>query len=48
LLETPLEVFDQSVFTNDRFYVRWHWALIPTQVEVGTFRLAVRGHCAEG
>src|SRR6266508_159901 len=24
LLETPLEVFDQSVFTpNDRFYVRW-------------------------
>jgi DMSO/TMAO reductase YedYZ molybdopterin-dependent catalytic subunit len=45
LLETPLEVFDGSVFTpNDRFFVRWHWSLIPTQVEVGTFRLAVRGH----
>ena len=29
LLETPFDVFDQSVFTpNDRFYVRWHWALI--------------------
>src|SRR3989442_11911764 len=29
LLETPLEVFDQSVFTpNDKFYVRWHWSLI--------------------
>jgi hypothetical protein len=28
LLETPFEVFDQSVFTpNDRFFVRWHWAL---------------------
>src|SRR5205823_11360166 len=45
LLETPLEVFDQSVFTpNDRFYVRWHWAVIPTDIDVGSFRLAVRGH----
>ena len=45
LLETPFEVFDQSVFTpNDRFFVRWHWALIPPEVNVDTFRLAVRGH----
>ena len=45
LLETPFEVFDQSVFTpNDRFYVRWHWAVIPTEIDVGSFRLAVRGH----
>ena len=45
LLETPFEVFDQSVFTpNDRFFVRWHWAVIPTEVDVPTFRLAVRGH----
>src|SRR6516225_2614780 len=45
LLETPFEVFDQSVFTpNDRFYVRWHWALIPTEIDVGSFRLAVHGH----
>jgi DMSO/TMAO reductase YedYZ molybdopterin-dependent catalytic subunit len=45
LLETPLEVFDQSVFTpNDRFYVRWHWAVIPTSVDVTSFRLAVHGH----
>src|SRR5919197_5551531 len=44
LLETPLEVFDQSVFTpNDRFYVRWHWSLIPSTVDVGSFRLA-SGH----
>jgi DMSO/TMAO reductase YedYZ molybdopterin-dependent catalytic subunit len=45
LLETPLEVFDQSVFTpNDRFFVRWQWAVIPTAVDVNKFRLAVRGH----
>jgi DMSO/TMAO reductase YedYZ molybdopterin-dependent catalytic subunit len=45
LLETPLEVFDEGVFTpNDRFYVRWHWAVIPTEVDVDKFRLAVRGH----
>lgn len=45
LLETPFEVFDEGVFTpNDRFYVRWHWAAIPTEIEVDKFRLAVRGH----
>ncbi len=45
LLETPFEVFDKGVFTpNDRFYVRWHWAVIPTEVKVEDFRLAVHGH----
>jgi len=45
LLETPFEVFDRGVFTpNEQFYVRWHWAVIPNAVDVGTFRLAVRGH----
>jgi DMSO/TMAO reductase YedYZ molybdopterin-dependent catalytic subunit len=45
LLETPFEVFDQSVFTpNDQFYVRWHWSVIPTEIDVGSFRLTVRGH----
>ncbi len=45
LLETPFEVFDQGVFTpNDRFFVRWHWAVIPEQVDLATFRCAVRGH----
>src|ERR1700750_3010111 len=40
LLETPFEVFDQSVITpNDRFFVRWHWAVIPTQIDAGSFRL---------
>lgn len=45
LLETPFEVFDQSVLTpNDRFFVRWHWAVIPAAVDVASFRLAVHGH----
>jgi DMSO/TMAO reductase YedYZ molybdopterin-dependent catalytic subunit len=45
LLETPMDVFDQSVFTpNDRFFVRWHWADIPTAIDAKAFRLAVHGH----
>lgn len=45
LLETPFEVFDKGVFTpNDQFFVRWHWANIPTQIDVDAFRLTVRGH----
>jgi DMSO/TMAO reductase YedYZ molybdopterin-dependent catalytic subunit len=44
LLETPFEVFDRGVFTpNDQFFVRWHWAVIPQQIDVTTFRLAIRG-----
>jgi len=40
LLETPFEVFDRGVFTpNDQFFVRWHWAVIPTEVNVDSFRL---------
>src|SRR4030081_2802868 len=45
LLETPFEVFDKGVFTpNDQFYVRWHWAVIPTDLDIGKFSLTVRGH----
>jgi DMSO/TMAO reductase YedYZ molybdopterin-dependent catalytic subunit len=45
LLETPWSVFDKGVFTpNDQFYVRWHWAVIPTSVDVNTFKLNVHGH----
>src|SRR5271168_5419796 len=44
LLETPFEVFDRGVFTpNDRFYVRWHLANIPTTVDPATYRLNIRG-----
>src|ERR1700730_14641536 len=45
LLETPFEVFNRGVFTpNDQFFVRWHWAVIPENVDVAAFRLSVRGH----
>ena len=45
LLETPFNVFDSGVLTpNDQFFVRWHWALIPTEVDAAAFRLTVRGH----
>ena len=45
LLETPFEVFDKGVFTpNDQFYVRWHWAVIPSDIDPSQFSLKVRGH----
>jgi DMSO/TMAO reductase YedYZ molybdopterin-dependent catalytic subunit len=44
-LETSFEVFDKGLFTpNDRHYVSWHWANFPSDINVGTFRLKVRGH----
>src|SRR6201996_5412838 len=45
LLETPFDVFDKGTLTpNDQFYVRWHWAVIPTRIDIEKFTLAVRGH----
>lgn len=44
LLETPMDVFDGNVFTpNDRFFVRWHLADIPLEIDVDRFRLTVSG-----
>ena len=44
-LEIPWAVYDRSVFTpNDQFFVRWHWAVIPENVDVAAFKLTVRGH----
>jgi DMSO/TMAO reductase YedYZ molybdopterin-dependent catalytic subunit len=44
LLETPFEVFDKDIVTpNDQFYVRWHWANLPSEISADTFRLVVRG-----
>lgn len=44
LLETPFDVFDKGVFTpNDLFFVRWHWADIPTDINVDTYRIKVHG-----
>ena len=44
LLETPFTDFDSGVFTpNEKFFVRWHWSMIPTQIDSAAFRLKVRG-----
>ena len=44
LLETPFPVFDKGVLTPvEQFYVRWHWANIPTEIDADQFRLSVRG-----
>ncbi|MGH7661856.1 MAG: molybdopterin-dependent oxidoreductase [Vulcanimicrobiaceae bacterium] len=44
ILETPFGVFDKSDITpNDYFFVRWHEAGIPMEVDLSTFRLQVHG-----
>lgn len=44
LLETPMSVFEQGVFTpNDAFYVRWHLGSIPNEIDVAGFRLKIHG-----
>jgi sulfite dehydrogenase (cytochrome) subunit A len=43
-LETPFDVFDESVITpNDAFFVRYHLAAIPTEVDPDAFRITVKG-----
>jgi len=43
-LETPFEVFNESVITpNDAFFVRYHLANIPTEIDAATFRVSVKG-----
>ena len=45
VLETEMAVFDKSVITpNDRFYVEWRPGLIPSPINLGAFRLTVRGN----
>lgn len=44
LLETPMAVFDGDVFTpNNRFFVRWHYADIPTAIDGARHRVVVGG-----
>jgi len=44
LLETPFTDFDSGVFTpNEKFFVRWHWSVIPTEIDPATYRLKVHG-----
>ncbi len=43
-LETPFEVFKEGVITpNDAFFVRYHLAGIPTEIDPDTHRLSIGG-----
>jgi len=43
-LETPFSVFDENVITpNDAFFVRYHLAGVPTQIDAATHRIGVTG-----
>lgn len=43
-LETPWRYFADDITPNDAFFVRWHYQAIPTDVDLGTWRLKVDGH----
>jgi DMSO/TMAO reductase YedYZ molybdopterin-dependent catalytic subunit len=44
-LETPFSVFNEGEITpNDAFFVRYHWAGIPTSIDPDTYRLKVGGN----
>ena len=44
-LETPFSVFAEGPITpNDAFFVRYHLANLPLDVDAATFRLAIGGH----
>lgn len=43
-LETPFSVFNEGILTpNDAFFVRYHLADIPTEIDGDAFRVAVKG-----
>ncbi len=43
-LETPFSVFNESIITpNDAFFVRYHLAGVPTQIDSGKFRVEIKG-----
>jgi DMSO/TMAO reductase YedYZ molybdopterin-dependent catalytic subunit len=43
-LETPFSVFDEGIITpNDAFFVRYHLAGIPLEIDPDAFRLEIKG-----
>jgi len=43
-LETPFSVFNDGLFTpNDAFFVRYHYAQIPTAIDPARFRVEIKG-----
>ena len=43
-LETPWQYFRDDLTSNEAFYVRWHLQMIPTEVDLRTWRLKIGGH----
>jgi DMSO/TMAO reductase YedYZ molybdopterin-dependent catalytic subunit len=43
-LETPWSYYREDLTPNEAFYVRWHLQVIPTTVDLRTWRLKVGGH----
>jgi len=43
LLETPMHYFLKDLTPNDAYFVRWHYAGLPTRVDLREFRLNVTG-----
>jgi len=43
LLETPIDYFLQDLTPNDAYFVRWHYAGLPTRIDLRTFRMKVVG-----
>ncbi len=44
LLETPRQYFDKAITPNELFFVRWHLADIPTNVDLNKWRLEINGN----
>jgi DMSO/TMAO reductase YedYZ molybdopterin-dependent catalytic subunit len=43
-LETPFSVFNEGILTpNDAFFVRYHLAQVPTEIDADAFRLEIKG-----
>ena len=43
-LETPFSVFNENIITpNDAFFVRYHLANVPTEIDPDSYRIAVQG-----
>lgn len=47
LLETPMHYFRSDRTPNDAYFVRWHYAGLPTHIDLRTFRLNVIGAVAK-
>lgn len=43
-LEMPLKYLSEDLTPNEVFFVRWHLSVLPTEIDMGAFRLSVGGH----